>query len=278
MRVLSLAEPGQGVWGDTVERAWCAAWGSLGYDGVTQVEDTPQMLRVLTLTSHDLLLNAILRYRQEAVVTRADVDAALAPHRAMCRPPQWWLRLGNDPPGLRDALREAGMQVWGTPTGMVLPLSDATLLPTSKGDLLLGRARRYEETETALRVITDVFDLDAQPMRRWCVGNPRFMTYLALARGTPAAALVMQVQGGIAGFFQVATLPRFRRRGIAHALMLHALCDARALGATMAALTASTMAEGLYQHLGFIPCCTIEQWMPDTALMSAIMYPARRSR
>ncbi|MBA3825209.1 MAG: GNAT family N-acetyltransferase [Ktedonobacterales bacterium] len=278
-RVLSLAEQGHERLGDAVEHAWCAAWASLGYDGTTHVEDSPQLLRVVTPTSHDLLLNAILRYRGTAPVTRAEVEAALAPHRAVCRPPQWWLRLGSEPTGLRDRLYEVGMRVWGTPTGMALPLVGVPVAPPLEdAELVLGRARRFDDVEAALHIITEVFDLDAAPMRRWCVSNPRFMTYLALARGTPAAALVMQVSGGIAGFFQVATLPRFRRRGIAQALMQHALGDAQAFGATTAALTASAMAEGLYARLGFIPCCTFEQWMPGTALMSAICYPFPRAR
>ncbi len=279
LRVWPLAEPGHDdPLGDAVERAWCAAWGSLGYDGVTQVDDLSQMLRVVTPTSPDLLLNAILRYRQRDAVTRADVEAALAVHRAACRPPQWWLRLGSEPAGLRDRLYEVGMRVWGTPTGMALPLAGATFSADVGGDLALGRARRSAEAEAALRIIAEVFDLDGPPMRRWCVGNPRFMTYLALARGTPAAALVMQITDGIAGFFQVATVPRFRRRGIAHALMRHALCDAQSLGASTAALTASPMAEGLYRQLGFSACCTFEQWMPGPGLMSAFAAPTRRSR
>jgi hypothetical protein len=99
MRLISLAAPERATLADAVERAWCAAWGALGRDGASQVDDTPQFLRILTPGSSDLLLNAVLRFQQDRPVQRADVEVVLAPFRAAQRPLQWWLRTDAAPLG-----------------------------------------------------------------------------------------------------------------------------------------------------------------------------------
>ncbi|HKD74393.1 MAG TPA: hypothetical protein VKB76_02815, partial [Ktedonobacterales bacterium] len=68
--------------GDIVEHAWCAAWGSLRYDPATHVDDTPEFLRVVTPGSGEMLLNAVLRFRQERPVERDDIERIIAPYRA----------------------------------------------------------------------------------------------------------------------------------------------------------------------------------------------------
>jgi ribosomal protein S18 acetylase RimI-like enzyme len=107
-------------------------------------------------------------------------------------------------------------------------------------------------------------------MRRWCAASLHNVTYLATIGTTPVGALVRLIHEDVAGFFHVSTLPRFRRRGVAWALMCHALRAAQAEGVAFAALTAAPMAVTLYQRLGFVTCCTFDQWMPGPELLQAI--------
>ncbi len=255
---------------NAVEHAWCAAWGALGCDAATRVEDLPHMLRVLTPASPDLLLNAILRYHQPRPVTSADLAAAIAPFRAAHRPLQWWLRSGTEPQGLREGLFALGMMPWGHPVGMALPLDGWQMATETRPDVQVTPVVTPEGAVTALQTICDVFGLPPGPMRRWCINHPRFETFQATVRGAPAGALVRLRDSGVVGFYHVAVLPRYRRRGIGTAMMAYALHDAQQQGARVAALTASPMAERLYQRMGFVPCCTFEQWMPDTRLMAEL--------
>lgn len=268
MGLLSRPTDQQEALASAVERAWCGAWAALACDGVTQVDDTPQYLRVLTPHSSDMLLNAILRFQQERPVTHADVELAIAPYRAVRRPMQWWLRSGAEPRNLRQELFAMGMQPWGHPKGMALPLDRWQPPHPLSPDISIARVTTTVAAQTTLQTICTVFGLAPQPMRHWGAENPRFTAFQATVHGTPAGALVRLIEGDVVGFFHVATLPRFRRRGIAAAMMTHALLDARMQGARIAALTASPMAETLYQRLGFVPCCSFELWMPTPRLLS----------
>jgi GNAT superfamily N-acetyltransferase len=180
------------------------------------------------------------------------------------------LRLGSEPPRLREILFDVGMQPWGTPLCMALPMNEwrPETLPEP---VQARRVTTQAEAEAALRVICAVFGLAVEPMRYWCIANPEMQPFIAFVRGRPAGALVMQCNQGIAGFFHVATLPEFRRHGIASSLMQCALASARAQGMAQAALTASPMAETLYHRLGFQPCGRIETWMPASRLMRELI-------
>lgn len=252
-----------------VEQVWCAAWAALGFDPATHVDDTAEILRIVTPESADLLLNAILRFRQARPVTAADVERAIAPFRAAGRPWQWWLRLGAEPLGLRDRMVELGMQCWGTPTGMTLPLRDWQP-PAVPQSVQVRPVTSTSDIASALGIICEVFGMTPEPMRQWGPDNPNFGAYLAWRAGEPVGALVCQISTGVAGIFHVATLPSVRRQGVAQALVTRALVNARAAGAHTAALTSSHMAEALYRRLGFVSCCVFELWMPGPRLLTAL--------
>ena len=59
------------------------------------------------------------------------------------------------------------------------------------------------------------------------------------------------MSSGIAGIFDVATVPRFRRQGLASAITHAAMTLAREVGYGRACLQASAMGVSLYQRLGF---------------------------
>ncbi|MGE3272120.1 MAG: GNAT family N-acetyltransferase, partial [Chloroflexota bacterium] len=73
--------------------------------------------------------------------------------------------------------------------------------------------------------------------------------------GVPVATASIMLAGGIAGIFDVSTVPRARRRGIGTAMTLAALTEARAYGYEIAFLQPSEMGEPIYYRLGFRVCC-----------------------
>jgi GNAT superfamily N-acetyltransferase len=267
-----------------VEASWCAEWASLGDVPATAlgqphtiVEDTPTFLRVYTPGIPETLLNLVMRYAADpssGPVTTADVERTLAPYREHGLPTQWWVLLGTEPPGLREALRALGMQTWGGATAMTLPLAEVGEAergyPQPPRGVELGRVTAADDGLAALRVIADVFYIPAAPMRRWTIDNPAVQVYAARWEGRVVAALAAMTKDGVAGFFNVATRPGARRRGIAGNLMRYALREARLAGSTLATLTATVEARHLYGQLGFRACGVIEQWMPGPRLMRTL--------
>jgi ribosomal protein S18 acetylase RimI-like enzyme len=67
----------------------------------------------------------------------------------------------------------------------------------------------------------------------------------------PVSKVALYLGAGSAGIYAVVTKPEARRLGLASALTLTALREARSLGYRLAVLHASPMAQSLYQALGF---------------------------
>jgi ribosomal protein S18 acetylase RimI-like enzyme len=82
---------------------------------------------------------------------------------------------------------------------------------------------------------------------------PEQALFLARVAGVPAAVALGVHTGGVYGVYAVATLPEFRRRGLATALLERARADAVARGADRLALQVAegSAAERLYRRLGF---------------------------
>ena len=81
--------------------------------------------------------------------------------------------------------------------------------------------------------------------------NTKAHMWQAWREGTPVAKAGMYLTPSSAGIYAVATRPEARRLGLARALTLTALHEARSLGSEVAVLHSTPMAEGLYRSIGF---------------------------
>lgn len=96
-------------------------------------------------------------------------------------------------------------------------------------------------------------------------GHPSIRLYLGLVGGEPIATSLLFLADGVAGLYDVATVPHARRRGIGAALSHTALRAARDLGYSIGVLQSSAMGESVYRRLGFRRYCTLSLyfWSPD---------------
>jgi GNAT superfamily N-acetyltransferase len=78
-----------------------------------------------------------------------------------------------------------------------------------------------------------------------------FQTYLGLLDGEPVATSQLCVSAGVAGVYNVTSLPQARKRGIGSALTMHPLLAARRIGMRIGILQASAMGYNAYRRLGF---------------------------
>lgn len=69
--------------------------------------------------------------------------------------------------------------------------------------------------------------------------------------GEAVAATSLLFHAGVAGIYGVSTLPKSRRQGIAQALVLHAIQEAKRSGYRIVVLSPTDMSEGIYHRLGF---------------------------
>jgi GNAT superfamily N-acetyltransferase len=88
-----------------------------------------------------------------------------------------------------------------------------------------------------------------------------FNLYATREAGRAVAVLAtIHHRGGDCGVYLVATAPAAQRRGLAAALMLHALADARDAGCATTTLQATRAGTPVYARLGYRDLGAIEMW------------------
>ena len=73
------------------------------------------------------------------------------------------------------------------------------------------------------------------------------------------------------GIYAIGTVPTWRRRGFARALVEHVLADAQLHGASTATLQSTRMGQLLYESLGFQPAGRCEEWQSLNSATSPLL-------
>jgi GNAT superfamily N-acetyltransferase len=81
--------------------------------------------------------------------------------------------------------------------------------------------------------------------------------FVGILDGEPVAASSLLLHAGIAGVYGVATAPELRKRGLAAAMILAALDDARNRGYRVALSVPTFNGAGPHRRMGFVEHCTV---------------------
>ncbi len=81
--------------------------------------------------------------------------------------------------------------------------------------------------------------------------------YVGWLHGQPVAIASLLFYAGVAGIYGVTTIPQCRRQGVAAAMTLQALHEARRRGYRIAILSPTEMSYSLYRRIGFREYCTL---------------------
>lgn len=135
-----------------------------------------------------------------------------------------------------------------------------TMQTVHDDETLMQRCKTCVEGFELPDFVTDVFyDLmhytDADIVR----------TYIGFLGNQPVATSLLNLSAGVAGIYNVATIPDARRRGIGALMTLAPLREARMMGYKGAILHSSDIAVNVYRSLGFKEYCKIGQylWLPE---------------
>jgi GNAT superfamily N-acetyltransferase len=152
-------------------------------------------------------------------------------------------------------LEQAGHQLDARPAAMARDLRDFELAPPL--DLELTEP----DMEEAARINDAAYGFPGDFERAFheLPAEPAHL-YLALADGIPACTVLTYEEDGECGIYLVATLPEARGRGLATALMIHALLEARARGCTTTSLQATQRGRPVYQRLGYRDIGAVHMW------------------
>ena len=151
------------------------------------------------------------------------------------------------------ACRAAGLAAVDTMPAMLLPqIDDQAPMPP---DLDILRADEPGAAADHQRVLAEGFPMPIE-FAAMLVAPPLLThaateLYVGYHAGEPVTASSLVVTGDIAGVYNVATVPRFRRRGYGEAMTAHALRRGAELGCTMATLQATLQGRPIYERMGF---------------------------
>jgi GNAT superfamily N-acetyltransferase len=164
---------------------------------------------------------------------------------------RWQLWVHEDEPAQSRRAQAAGLVVDTSTLGMAMPLTREAIerWPREALDLVPDPAPEElrEFFPSADRILPQLHVAGAH-------------LYVARCEGEPACCTAAFDHAGDCTIQMVGTVDRFRRRGLATALVRHALRRAGERGCTSASLQATPMAEGIYTAVGFRPLGRYVEW------------------
>lgn len=230
---------------------WLGSW-----PGVT-LEATPGWIRTQSPSAYRLC-NCVMRTAIEPAQLDSHIDAAVEHGRSLNVPLLWWLEANYKPTDLGERLAARGFVHTQSFPGMAIDLkrlkAPADLPPGVHIEEVLddealiewctacttgfGNERHYQGFVESIR--SAGFGAQA-PMR----------LFLARLQGEAVASAMLFKDAGIAGLYNVATLPATRGRGIGAAVTVAALEAGKSAGCTLGTLYASKLGVNIYRQLGF---------------------------
>jgi ribosomal protein S18 acetylase RimI-like enzyme len=204
--------------------------------------------------------NAVCRARLDEAGANRRIEWAVGHFRAKGFPFSWWVGPSSGPGDLEERLTSRGLRLTEVELGMTLDLSDAPEHAPPPPKLEIRRVRTAAELRAYAGVIAanwdppDLIVMEVYERAASAALEPACPAryYLGYLDSEPVAASECFLAGGVAGIYNVVTLPRMRRRGFGTALTAAALAGAFSAGYRTAVLQASAQGQGVYARLGFV--------------------------
>ncbi|HZU70736.1 MAG TPA: GNAT family N-acetyltransferase [Ktedonobacteraceae bacterium] len=244
-----------------------AAWIHFAHGLGAQVYEEPHLLWFFSgLPFH--LANGIVNARFPEDRLEEILGAHLREFSTKQVPMAWLIGPSTRPVDLGRHLQARGWMLGDEAPGMAIELQaldEAVFLPPS---LTIERIHDAEALRIWLRIMTAGSDIPQEGLalllelvsRHGFTDDPSAHYYLGLLADQPVATSLLYLAGGVAGIYNVATLPEVRHQGIGSALTVAPLLQARTWGYHIGTLQSSPMGLHLYRRLGFQEYCTFQAY------------------
>src|SRR5215469_15902402 len=241
------------------------AWVRLGRGLGAVVHDEPELLWFVTgLPFH--LANGIVRAHFPAESGEETFEKRFKQLAAQRIPMVWLIGPSTRPTDLGSHLEKHGWTHEDEAPGMALDLGSLDEPLPLPSQLTIQRVSDGETLKTWLRIMTAGSEIpeEGRSLLLDAVTKQGFKDdltihyYLGVLGDKPVATALLYVAGGVAGIYNVATLPEVRRQGIGSALTVAPLLQARTWGYRIGTLQSTPMGLNLYRRLGFPEYCTFQ--------------------
>lgn len=233
-----------------------------------EIEMSPQL--IWTMTGYPFpLFNGVLQARLNPEQVNETIEAAMARAQSKEAPILWWTGPATRPANLGATLVGHGFAPIGGPPGMAMDLKALPANTPAPAGLTIEQV----DTDDVLKLWAQIFEAGFGFPEFISNAYYSFMASQGLAADQPLRNYIGRLNGeavgisslllaaGVAGIYNVATLPSAQRQGIGSAMSLHPLHEARLMGYRAAVLQSSDVGVGVYRKLGFQEYCQLEQYM-----------------
>ena len=196
----------------------------------------------------------------------AAIDRVLARARRRRVPVLWWTGPRSRPRDLGARIERRGFSRDEEAPGLALELARLPAATGAPGALAVERVESGAALAAFVATFREGFGIDAafeRPWIGWLAGlglgdGAPFRHYLARLDGEPVGTASVLLAAGVAGVYNVATVPAARRQGVGAETTRVALAAARDRdGCAWSILHASAMGLRVYRALGFREHCRI---------------------
>jgi GNAT superfamily N-acetyltransferase len=238
------------------------------------LHDEPDMLWTITDVRSWPLFNSILCARLARHSADAAIEAAIQRARSRKVGLMWWVGPSTSPPDLSNRLQAHGFVSAGDVPGMAMDLRKLPPDSIMVEDLRIAEVKDASQLATWSHVCAAGFGMPGDAEAVWLSWFTSLATasdipirhYVGWWKGEPVATSTVFFAAGVAGIYNVATLPQARRHGIGAAVIVAPLRDALAAGYQIAILQSSKMGRGVYSRIGFQEHCAFNLYAwSDTA-------------
>lgn len=199
---------------------------------------------------------------QSLTETVPDLDALIRElqdeHERHASPLGWLVWPTSSPAPLSERLRQHGFVHALDMVGMAVDLSELQVQPVPPGITITEAqtAAEFARWMEPCRIAFEFSDADRAGYESGLLGlgfggDSPVHHYIAYDGERPVACSSLYLDAGVAGIYNVATLPEARGRGIGAAITQQPLLVARAMGYRAGILHATPMGAPVYRRLGF---------------------------
>ena len=259
-----------------IEANLSVLWRSYSHLPGAELYDQPDLLWVATDIPFPPF-NGVVRARLRPETVVSMITSTLQHFTRRHVPMLWLVGPNTRPSDLADHLIRFGLTHMADDSGMAIDLQTLPMnlsVPT-------GFTSEVVDDLVALRTWCGFTDqtLVADALFAWgqtlgFAPEREIVHFLGRLDGRPVATATLVLGGGVAGIYNVMTVPDAQRRGIGALMTVRPLEAARARGYQLGILQSSKMGYPLYRRLGFQDYCRLGIYLwPGEAGSSAMAIP-----
>jgi ribosomal protein S18 acetylase RimI-like enzyme len=222
-----------------------------------KIVESPELVLIDSGLASDTF-NLVCRARMERERALERAPEVIEYFRGAGRLFTWWVGPADRPADLGDILSAARLERVESEVAMAADLSRLPSIAELPG-FRIERVRTAAQLADFAGVIGGTQDTpDPDVLRFYELAAPLLLTeeaplwfYVGYLDNLPVATAEVTVAGGVAGLYNISTLPPYRRRGFGTAMTVRPLVEAREARSETAVLQASSEGVGLYSRVGF---------------------------